>query len=322
MKNEFKRSHGALKSVITLCLCCICLSLSAQHQVSSFFDEHGVAKLQTETFNPQMDSVITTFHRAEDVIWSRVVYRVIDMRYKQNFQLYFPVRYDDPEYRSLFKVIVDAIIDGMPVYEKRMDQIKPDFTSPMPRTDIPTVFLVGEGADGDSTFYDIQRSDAMLMHYDSLQDQLSFHFYPYTSFVQNQLKYLIQEIIFFDRQTSRLYSKIMAIAPLQADKISPQNGKDINYMQAFRESMLFWIPFDALRPYMKRQFIIPSKNETKRVTFDEFFQKKLYSSYLLGESNVYDRMILDYATTPEEVNQEQERITTELLNFEQNLWEY
>ncbi len=296
------------------------ISLSAQHQINSFFDENGIARIQTETFSPQTDTIITTLHRAEDIIWSRVVYR---MRYKQNYQLYFPTRYDDPEYRSLFKVIVDAIVDGMPVYEKRLDQIKPDFTSPMEKTALPSVFLADDPTadySDDPTHYDIASSDAMLIHYDSIEDKLSFHFYPYEGFVRNQLKYVIQEIIFFDRQTSRLYSKIMAIAPLQSDKIISRDGN--NLMNAMMESILFWIPFDALRPYMKAQFIIPSQNETKRVTFDEFFQKKLYSSYILGEGNIYNRLILDYATTPEEVAKEQNRIATELLNFEQDIWEY
>lgn len=310
---------------VLICICGISLSLNAQHEVNNFFDEMGVAQIRTETYNPQIDTVLVTTHRAEDVIWSRVVYRIIDMRYKQNFQLYHPVRYDHPEYRSLFKVIVDAIVDGMPVYENRMDQIRPDFKKPVSRTVLPTIFLADDPTadhSNDPTYMDVSSSDAMLIHYDSIQDKLSFHFYPYEDFVQNQLKYVIQEVIFFDRHTSRLYSKIMAIAPLQADKISVKEGDNIDYTHAMIESLLFWIPFDDLRPYLKRQFIMPQKNDTKRVTFDEFFQKKLYTSYILGDGNIYDRLITDYATTPEEVKKEQDRIAAELLNFEQDLWEY
>ena len=72
-----------------------------------------------------------------------------------------------------------------------------------------------------------------------------------------------------------------------------------------------------------------SNNDIERVTFDEFFIKKLYSSYLVGASNVYDRMIPDYVSYNEDTEQyhaeilkEQERIERELLNFEQDLWEY
>ncbi len=312
-----------MKKLMIFCLLGIGLSLNAQHQVNSFFDERGIARIQTQAYSPQADTIITTEHRAEDVIWSRVVYRVIDMRYKQNYQLYFPTRSDDPNYRSLFKVIVDGIVDGLPVYTKRDDQIAPDFTQPMPRNEVPKIFLTDKPGDDyskDTTHFNVATSSAMLLHYDSIADTYSFFFYPYEGFVRNQLKYVIQEVIFFDRHYSRLYSKIMAIAPLQSDKIDIAGESTLT--AKLLQSLLFWISFDELRPYLQKQFIIPNQNDTKRVTYDEFFQKKLYTSYLLGDGNIYNRLITDYATTPEDVKKEQDRIAAELLNFEQDLWEY
>ena len=74
--------------------------------------------------------------------------------------------------------------------------------------------------------------------------------------------------------------------------------------------------------YLAMQYAIPNRNEVKRVTFDEFFQKHLYTSYIVGEGNMYNRWIPDYAKTEADVKKEQQRIATELLNFEQDLWEY
>ncbi|MCQ2312573.1 MAG: gliding motility protein GldN [Paludibacteraceae bacterium] len=310
---------------ILICSCGVSLSLIAQHQVNNFLDEMGIAQITTATYNPQSDFLFVTNHRAEDVIWSRVVYRVIDMRYKQNYQLYFPTSSDSINCRSLFKVIVDAIIDGMPVYENRANQVRPDFKKQIQKMLLPTICFIYDPAKDtpeNPNYMNVAESDDMLFHYDSIQDKLSFHFFPYEVFVRNQLKYVIQEVIFFDRHYSRLYSKIMAIAPLHSDKIEVKEGDNINYTQAMSQSLLFWIPFDALRPYLQKQFVITDRNDTKRVTYDEFFQKKLYSSYLLGDGNIYNRLITDYIKTPEEAKKEQDRIAEELLNFEQDLWEY
>lgn len=312
------------KISIIACLVLSIVSAQAQHKVISFFDEVGSARIQTEEFSQAHDTIVMVDHRLDDVIWSRYVYRIIDMRYKQNYQLYFPTKSDDADYRNLFKVITDAVVDGLPVYEKNMETIKPDFNQePVARRVIPTLFMADDPmADysEDPTHFDITTSDAMLVHYDSITDSLSFHFYPFEKLVRNQLKYLVQEVVFFDKHTSRLYTKIMAIAPLQSDKISTRDNS--NVMASLRESIMFWIPFDALRPYMAMQYIIPNRNETKRVTFDEFFQKRLFTSYIVGEGNMYNRWIPDYARTEEEVHKEQERIAAELLNFEQDLWEY
>ncbi|MBR1807803.1 MAG: gliding motility protein GldN [Paludibacteraceae bacterium] len=313
------------KLSVIACLLFGVLSVSAQHQIYPFFDDKGAVRIETVELNAAADTLVKVFHRADDIVWSRIVYRIIDMRYKQNYQLYFPVRYDDPQYRSLFKIVVDAIVDGMPIYRKAQDNIKPQFdeASRIGMAEIPTLFMVDDPTadySEDTCHYNVECSDAMLLHYDKNADKMSFHFYPYESFVKNQLKYLIQEIVFFDRHTSRLYTKIIAIAPLQSDKIFSKESDQV--MAALHESVLFWIPFDELRPYMAKQYMIPQQNDNKRLTFDEFFAKKLYTSYILGDSNMYNRMILEYSKSEDEVKKEQQRIFDELLNFEQDLWEY
>ena len=293
----------------------------AQYQVNSFFDNMGIVRLETQELSETADTLVSKFHRADDIVWSRVVYRIIDMRFKQNYQLYNPVSSEDPQYKSLFLVMLNAIKDGMDVYEKSSEvgDIKPYFNlPPMPREMIPTILntdRTGELSDGN-----IATSEYMLLNYDSTTNEMRFNNYTYKGFVRNQLKYVIQEIVFFDKHYSRLYSKILGIAPMHADNTTYYDGQPI--MEALYGQILFWVPFDAFRPYMAQQYVMQSDNESKRVTFDDFFLKKLYSSYVVGASNVYDRMIPDYATTPEEIAKEQERVEWELLSAEQDLWEY
>lgn len=292
----------------------------AQHIPTQFLDEYGSARITTEEFSSAHDTVVIINHRIDDVIWARYVYRIIDMRFKQNFQLYFPVLSDDPDYRNLFKVITDAVIDGMPIFEKQTGTIKPDFKQePAAKKVIPGMFLQGNPLDGDPDL-DISSSNDMVVHYDSIEDEFSFNFYPYESLVRNQVKYLTQEVVFFDKHTSRLHTKIIAIAPLYSERITITDSTQV--MGALNESIMFWVPFDLLRPYLAMQYAIPNRNETKRVTYDEFFQKRLYTSYIVGEGNMYNRWIPDYANTYEDIKKEQDRIATELLNFEQDLWEY
>ena len=296
-------------------------SIQAQYQVNSFFDNMGIVRLETQELSEAADTLVSIFHRADDVVWSRVVYRIVDMRFKQNYQLYNPVSPEDPQYKSLFLVMLNAIKDGMNVYEKSSDvgDIKPYFNlPPMPREMIPTILntdRTGELSDGN-----IATSEYMLLNYDSTTQEMRFNNYSYKGFVRNQLKYVIQEIVFFDKHYSRLYSKILAIAPMHADNATYYDGMPV--MEALYGQILFWVPFDAFSPYMAKQYVMQSDNDAKRVTFDEFFLKKLYTSYIVGSSNVYDRMIPDYATTPEAIAEEQERIEWELLSAEQDLWEY
>jgi gliding motility associated protien GldN len=297
------------------------VSVFGQHQVNSFFDDMGIVRLETQELSEAADTIISVFHRADDVVWSRTVYRIIDMRFRQNYQLYNPVSSEDPQYSSLFKVMLKAIENGMPIYEKSstIGDVKPYFNlPPMAREVIPTLLntdRTGELGDGD-----IATSEYMLLNYDSTTQKMRFNNYSYKGFVRNQLKYMIQEVVFFDKHYSRLYSKILAIAPLHSDNVTYYDGMPV--MEALYGQILFWVPFDYFRPYMAQQYLMPNRNDTKRITFDDFFAQKLYTSYIVGASNIYDRMIPDYVKTREEIVYEQQLIESELLNFELDLWEY
>lgn len=297
-----------ITSLVILMICVPSLLVAQAKQVP-FFDSKGMVRLQTTELDALADTIAVVNHRADDVVWSRIVYRVIDMREKQNYQFYFPLRPND-EYRSLFRVMLDAIVDGAPVYKKNAREIKPSFSDS----------LQLRGTELSKTFAYNDNSDYNLIQVNPVTQQFTLENTQYQNYIKNQLKFLIQEIIFFDKHTSRMYSNILAIAPLYA--LQPDNVESKESMAYFRGSVLCWFAFDDLRPYLAKQFVIPNGNETQRLTYDEFFSQKLYSTYLLGDSNMFNRMLLEYVVNPNKIRKEQKRIETELMNVEQDIWEY
>jgi len=226
------------------------------------------------------------------------------------------VRYDNPTYRNLFKVMLDAVCnDGLTVYERGVEFL-PRYDRPLSGEDLRANMQVKKETEGEENSY--------LIEVDALGTP-TLNVDNFTYYVRDQLKFVIQEIIFFDKHTSRIYSKIAGIAPLYSGHPYKQNNST---MSSFHTSILFWVLFDDLRPYLAKQHIINTENELQRLSFDDFFTQKLYSSYLLGDNNVFGRMLLEYdKVIPEDrfeafIKKEQKRIETELLNFEQDLWEY
>ncbi len=303
-------------SALVLLLSLAFIGAQAQHPINSFFAPDGTVRLETQELSEAADSVVTIQHRTEDVVWRRDIYRIVDMRQKQNYQLYFPVEPDDPTYMSLYRLIVDAVQNGMTIFRRSERVLKPvlSMDNIVPRNEIKDQFMVGGIGE-----LDREDETSYVLNYDSIADTFSFQPYNYNTYVRNQLKYLLYEVIFFDKSTSRMYRKIVALAPLQPDQASGDEETPAEFM---RTSVKFWMLYDQLRPYLASHYMIPSQNEAKRVTFEEFFEKRLFSSYIVGEGNIYNRMILDYCFTEKDAKQEQERIEYELLTFEQDLWEY
>lgn len=281
-------------------------TLKGQDTNSSFFDEIGNIRLQTHELDALADTIAIVNHRAEDIVWSRIVYRVIDMRDKQNYQLYFPTRPTD-ENKSLFRLMLDAVVEGVNVYKRNPRDIKPQFNEILTGEELSRAFAFDE------------LSDNNLIQIDPLTEQRTVNMDQYMRYVRNQLKFLIQEVVFFDTHTSRLYSKIIGIAPMYA--LHPDNMSNSDTMVYFRNSVLCWFAFDELRPYLIQQYVIPNGNDQLKLSYDEFFAQHLYSSYLLGDSNMYSRMLLEFSLSEDKLKMEQKRIENELMNFEQDLWE-
>ena len=76
-----------MKKIFILIFAFIGLStIQAQHQINSFFDEMGIVRLETQELSETSDTLMKVYHRSDDIVWSRVVYRIVDMRFKQNYQ--------------------------------------------------------------------------------------------------------------------------------------------------------------------------------------------------------------------------------------------
>jgi gliding motility associated protien GldN len=292
--------------------------VGAQEKQLPFFEKDGTVALQTTSLDALADTIAVMNHRWDDVVWSRTVYRIIDMRDKQNYQLYFPI-VPNEQYKSLFRIILEAAVnDSLKAYDKMERDIQPAFKKVITKDSLKNYFQICER----DTVNNITRKTPLIVT-DPVTQQPIVSTFAYKDYVKNQLKFLIQEIVFFDKHTSRLYSEIMAIAPLNAmTETNVTLGNTYDSWNYFQSSVLCWFKFKELRPYLARQYVIPNGNNTLRLTYDEYFAQKFYSDYLLGDENINNRMLLQYLVDPIKIRKEQKRIETELLNFEQDLWEY
>ncbi len=84
---------------------------------------------------------------------------------------------------------------------------------------------------------------------------------------------------------------------------------------------LFWIYFPEARPIFAKSEVFNRFNGAAKMTYDDFFWKRMFSSYIYKEDNTYDRIIAEYALGIDAML-ESERIKSDLFNFEQQLWEY
>jgi gliding motility associated protien GldN len=126
-------------------------------------------------------------------------------------------------------------------------------------------------------------------------------------------RFRVKEAWIFDKQTSTLQCRILAIAPLR--EIKDEKGN-------FRyEQPMFWASYPQLRRVLAHKEVFNTQNDGQRMTWDDLFEMRMFSSYITKESNVHDRRIADYKQGNDALL-ESANIKNSIFNFEHDLWSY
>lgn len=124
------------------------------------------------------------------------------------------------------------------------------------------------------------------------------------------LKFRIKEDWIFDTKRSIFEPRIVGIAPLKLNESTKQ------------WQPVFWVYYTEAREILSKKRLINTNNDASSLSFDDFFIRRLFSSYIVKESNPGDNKIRDIIADPRERLYESERIKKRVLDYEQGLWEY
>ena len=225
--------------------------------------------------------------READIMWQKRIWRVLDVREKINLP------FANPE-RPLITIFMEAGTNGdIQLYDALDDK----FTNPLAEAD-----LAGLGGGIDT----VEQIDA---DFNVTYVPVERMFDPTTV-----RRFRIQEVWFFDKESSTMNARILGIAPLK-DQFD-ENG---NFLY---ELPMFWVYYPAARQMLANEMAFVNGNDAAVRSWEDVFEARYFNSYIIQESNVLDRRIEDYLTSGRERLLEAERIKHEIFNFEQDLWSY
>ncbi|AMR30225.1 gliding motility protein GldN [Mucilaginibacter sp. PAMC 26640] len=127
------------------------------------------------------------------------------------------------------------------------------------------------------------------------------------------IKFRLKEDWVFDKQRSIFEPRIIGIAPLV--KIKAGGVVNNEYQPAF------WIYFPDARPVLATKEAVSRNSDNTGLSFDDVFMKRIFTSYIVKQSNDKDERIKDYAQGIDKLY-ESERIKKNLMDWELGLWQY
>jgi gliding motility associated protien GldN len=239
--------------------------------------------------------------READVHFAKRITRVIDVREKQNKPMAWPKN-------PLGLILYNAVRDGKLI--------------PYSSDSLATAYEIDEFlALGTDTTYgekSVDPDDPTITEPDTIVSRLRPE--------EDINKFLVVEDWIFDKKESRMYVRIIAIAPMYRPKVAGVefNYRELCFLKYFRDPN---DPdeFDVREILVNYEIFNPSGNDAKRITFDDWFEQRMFSSYITKESNMWDLRITDmdeFKTTAISALLEAERIKNSLFEFEHDLWEY
>jgi len=237
--------------------------------------------------------------REDDAIYRVRVWREIDAREKINQ----PFRYaavEDNGSQRFISILLRAIQDGKVTAFSADDD---RFTTPI--TPDQAIAAFGGGMDtsrvfdmqGNVTGYQVR---AKAIEPDSIY------------------KFRLKEEWIFDKNTSRLYVRILGIAPVMPVTLS--NGMVLENS----DHPVWWVYYPDLRPTLATYEAYNSKNMGARMTWEELFENRMFSSYITKSTldNPTDQPIRSLIQDPLFRLYQGDNIKNKIFDYEQSLWSY
>lgn len=233
--------------------------------------------------------------REDDVMWKKRVWREIDVRQKQNMPFIYPGD-ENTGGGSFIEILIDAVKKGKVMAYSPMDE---RFTTPFTKDQIMDV-LVGKP---DTVYIENPETGELEMKISR------------TDFDPNTItKYRVKEDVIFDRNLGRKVTRIIGLAPLLDKKSS--SGEFIG------TAPFFWLYYPDIRDVLAQYEVFNPENDVARMTWDDYFEGRFFSSYIYKISNPFDQRFKDFGMSEMDVLNEGQRVSEELMNKEHDMWVY
>ena len=255
-------------------------------------------KKKTESATPGVTDRMQDFYENKaphdaDLEYMRQIYRQLDLTKDENTPLYFPEDVIDGQ-QNLFRLILNNVVNGrIPAYEYLdgrevfTDQYKINVPEMLDRFGI---YYKSSGS-GKGQTITIEEADVPT---------------------GQVLNYYILEKWEFDRRSNQMKTRVEAICPV-LNRMGDFGG-DTRYP-------MFWVKFDALRPYLASQYIfLTDDNNLPQYSLDDYFNLGMYDGEIYKTRNLRNLSMNQMYPDPDERKAAQDSIDKRLKEYGKHLW--
>jgi gliding motility associated protien GldN len=242
------------------------------------------------------------FIRKDDALFAEKVWRELDLREKMNAVFRYDAEEDNGS-QLFIDILLKAVRDGK-VVAFGDDQ----FRTPLTALEVSQTTAGGRDTVEKRNILDPSKIDAYVITNKTFDPK-------------SVMKIRVKEQWVFDRESSRMIVRILGIAPVLT-KMN-ENGTERG------SSPMFWVYYPELRATLTKYEVYNPKNMGQsRMTWEELFESRMFSSYILKSSmdnpgNKTIRQMMGGGPNKQILALlEGDNIKEKIFNYEQDLWSY
>lgn len=276
--------------------------------------ETGLLKQGDSTVSTRRTPLKYGFIEDKDILKSMVVWEIIDMNDKINQPFYHNEDGIVSQNKSLYQLLFDAINDGRitEVYDDELFQtrLSPDAIAARIKNEV----LSDAGID-------------RLNESGTLTEEEKREFTNvYETKTENVKVLKIKGMWYIDRRDSQMKYRLLGIAAMGQDPSTMgQYGPDGQSIAANDELIdLFWVYYPDAREVLANAVVFNNKNLSSDITFDDILNARRFSSIIYKSDNgLGNGVIKDYIPRDADAQlEESERIKAQILQMENDMWNY
>jgi gliding motility associated protien GldN len=238
--------------------------------------------------------------READALWSKTVWRIIDLREKANQHLYYPTR-EIQKRSNLINLLLKGLKEGtITSYDAAQDD--DEFKLPMTFDQVKQQFGASTKVTQRRNFETGEMEDVTIQQ-DMRPEEVK--------------QLMVKEIWYFDKQTSTLQVRILGLCPIRLY----YRDEDVTQENVLRKK-IFWVYYPEVRTLLAKYESLNTANGARSFSFDDIFLTRRFDGYIVKEENIYNNRSIEQYGSGEYAAKESDRIKTSIFNFEQDLWEY
>jgi gliding motility associated protien GldN len=237
--------------------------------------------------------------RWDDALFTEKVWRELDLREKMNMVFRFRADDDNGDQRFVSILIKAIRTGGITAFSDDR------FSTPLSSVEVNNLT---SGGPVDTTGVADPNDPSKIVKYVITQQ----------SFDPDKItKIRIKEEWIFDREASRMFVRILGIAPLKTEYLP--NGQERG------SQVMFWVYYPDLRPTLAKYEVYNPKNMGYgRMTWEELFESRMFASYITKSTldNPSNKVIRQMVKDPILALLEGDNVKDRIFNYEQDLWSY